>query len=511
MEHKKPLFIGKKITKTGIGIDILWFLVILAGFLFYTSLIPMPPNDFWWHLKIGESIFSTHSIPTTNIYAWTLPPDQPFYYAAWLGELLLYGFYRLGGLELDIFMRTLMLGISFMLLGYEAHRRSGSWRIAALVIAIGGLLSSNNLPLRTQIWAWLPFIITYLVLQRYSEGKLRWFWLFLCPGCMVFWVNVHGSFILGLVLPFIFFSGQIISKLIKQNATLTWKKIGWIGAIGVLNGLAAFINPRGTGIIQYAVNLLSNQPIQQIIEEWQAPTPHGIANISFYISILLLLVIIAYSTYKLHPGELLLIGGFLWLAWNGQRSVIWYGFIILPIIAQLIGSLPIKLPTFTPQKNWLNLAIAILLFVPVVLVQPWFVEKIPLPDTYWQQVLRNSQAGPLLSVNTPVEATEYLKKHPGGRLYNEMGYGSYLIWADSEQGVFIDPRIELFPYNLWMDYIHINNGTNYEEILSKYGVDRILLDKNIQPDLAGALSTDSFWKLEYDDQNSQIWNRKSIP
>jgi hypothetical protein len=511
MNQKKTLIRGKLKRIDGLGIDILWFLVILVGFLFYASLIPLPPNDFWWHLKIGETIFLTHSIPTTNIYAWTLPAGQPFFYAAWLGELLLYWFYHLGGLELDIFIRTLMLGISFMLIGYEAQRRSRSWRITALVIAIGSLLSSNNLPVRTQIWAWVPFIIAYVVLQRYSEGNLRWYWLLVCPACMIFWVNVHGSFILGLVLPVIYFLGQTVGKLIKQEDTLSWKKIGWVGATGLFSWLALLLNPRGMGIIQYAENLLSNQPIQLLIEEWQPPTPHGITNIAFYISILFLIIIIAYSTYRLKPSELLLITGFLWLAWNGQRSVIWYGFILMPILAQLIQCLPIKFPAFTPQKNWLNLAIAFILFIPVVLVQPWFVEKMPLPDTYWQQVLQDSQAGPLLSVHTPVEATEYLKLHPGGNLFNEMGYGSYLIWADPDQGVFIDPRIELFPYDLWLDYIHITNGTNNNDLLAKYGIDRILLDKILQPDLANALVMNPLWQLEYDDRYSQIWNSTPIP
>jgi hypothetical protein len=73
-----------KLKHGGIGLDIIWVLVILAGFLFFTSLIPLPPNDFWWHLKIGEYIFTNHSIPTTNMYAWTLPSDNPFFYAAWL-------------------------------------------------------------------------------------------------------------------------------------------------------------------------------------------------------------------------------------------------------------------------------------------------------------------------------------------------------------------------------------------------------------------------------------------
>jgi len=494
------------ITKhNGIGIDILWVLVILAGFLFFASLIPLPPNDFWWHLKIGETIFLNHSVPATNIYAWTLPADQPFFYAAWLGELLLYWLYRLDGLALDIFMRTLLIGLSFWLVAHDARRRSGSWRIAAMVITFMCLMSINNLPVRTQIWAWLPFTVTYVILQRYSEGTLSWKWLLLCPACMVFWVNVHGSFILGLALPGIFFLGQALSKLFKQKNALSWKQIGWIGSTLILSSLASLINPRSIGIIHYASNLLSNQPVQRFIEEWQSPTPHGIANITFFVSILFFVITIAYTTYRIRPTEILLFIGFLWLAWDGQRSVIWYGIIVMPIMARLLSGLPIRVPSFTPQRNWLNLALAILLFVPAFVVQPWFVETIPLPATYWQQVLRGSPAGQLLSTHTPVEATEYLRTHPGGHLFNELGYGSYLIWAVPEQGVFIDPRIELYSYDQWQDYIDISNGVQYNQILDKYGADRILLDQKLQPDLAVSLISDSQWQLEYQDDISQIW------
>jgi hypothetical protein len=169
------------------------------------------------------------------------------------------------------------------------------------------------------------------------------------------------------------------------------------------------------------------------------------------------------------------------------------------------------MPSFVLQKNWFNLALAILVFIPVLAAQPWFVERLPLPDTYWQQVLRASPAGPLLGIETPVSAADYLKSHPGGHLFNEMGYGSYLIWAVPKQTVFIDPRIELYPYDQWMDYIHVNNANNYNEILMKYGVNRILLDKKLQPDLTAALPEDHQWTIEYDDQYSQIWSKTSTP
>lgn len=497
--------------KRGLSLDILWVLVILSGFLFFTSLIPLPPNDFWWHLKIGEYIFTNHTIPTTNMYAWSLPPDQPFFYAAWLAELLFYILYHLGALALLITTRTILIGITIWLVATEVRRRTSSWRITALLIALLSLMITNNLPVRTQMWAWLPFIITYMVLKRYSEGNLSWHWLLLLPISMILWVNVHGSYILGLIIPGAFFLGEAISRLFKQANALNWHQIGWIGCTGILSGLAVLVNPRFVGIINYTINLLTDPPSQQLIEEWQSPTPQGLANIIFYISIIVFIIILALSRYRLTPTEIILYVGFLWLAWSGQRYVIWYGMISTPILGRLIKDLPLKMPILIPQKNWLNLVLAILLFIPPIAVQPWFVERLPLPETYWQQVLRGSPAGPLISVRTPVAATEYLKSHPGGHLFNEMGYGSYLDWAIPEQGVFVDSRVELFPYDQWMDYININTGSNYNEILMRYGADRILLDKKLQPGLAAALTDDQLWHLEYDDQYAQIWSKFAAP
>ena len=497
--------------KHGISLEILWFLIILSGFLFFSSLIPLPPNDFWWHLKIGEYIYTNHSIPTTNMFAWTIPTDQPFFYAAWLAEFLFYALYRLGGIALIITTRTVLLGITVCLVAIEARRQSNSWRITAVVITTLCLMIINNLIVRPQIWAWLPFISLYIILKRYTDGNLSWHWLLISPVIMIFWVNVHGSYILGLILPGVFFLGEAVSKFLKQPKVLNWHQIGWIGCSGLLSGLAVLVNPRFVGIINYSIKLLTDPPSQQLIEEWQSPTPQGLANIFFFISILFFIIILAYSKYRPAITEIILFSGFLWIAWSGQRYVIWFGMIMTPILSRLIKDLPLKLPAFISQKNWLNLVLAVVIFIPLIVVQPWFIERLPLPTTYWQQVLRESPAGPLISIETPVAATEYLKAHPGGHLFNEMGYGSYLIWAFPEQSVFMDPRVELFPYEQWMDYVHINNGSNYNKIFMKYGVDRILLDKKLQPDLAAALVDDHLWKLEYDDQYAQIWTLTTVP
>ncbi len=488
-----------------IGSDILWVLVVLAGFLFITSLVPLPPNDYWWHLRIGEDIYTERAIPTTNQFSWTVASDQPFTYAAWLGELLLYLLHLAGGLELNIFARTILVGLSFWLVGVEARRSSGSWRIAALVIALACLMSTNNLIVRTQIWAWLPFMLLYTCLSRYVNGQAGWKSLLLCPAGMMLWVNLHGSFILGLGMMAIYLLGEAIRHILKLKGALSMKQLGWLAGSTAATLLAVLVNPRFTGIISYIKNLLANQPVQQFIEEWQSPTPHGLANLVFFGSILLLIIALSISRARLTPTEILLTLAFLWLAWGSQRSVTWYGMVVMPVLGKVVKDIPIRLPFLPVQRNFLNLIIIILLFIPVLLVQPWFIDEFPLPATYRAQIQNDPEIGPLLSTHTPIGAARFLKEHPGGRLFNELGYGSYLIWAAPEQTVFIDPRIELYPLEIWEDYIRISNSVNLPFQLHKYAIDRVLLDKDLQPELSIYLHNDPTWQLEYSDQFSELW------
>jgi hypothetical protein len=488
-----------------IGSDMLWSLVILAGFVFFTSLVPLPPNDYWWHLRIGEVIYSEHAIPNTNLYSWTVPAEQPFFYAAWLGELLLYLVHRIGGVELTSFTRTLLAGFTFWLVGNEARRSSGSWRIAAPVLALACLMSINNLIVRPQMWAWLPFVIMYSCLSRYATGEPHIKYLVICPAVMLFWVNLHGSFILGLGMMGIFLFGEVIRFWFKHSGALSKNQLIWLaGATGAAL-VATLINPRFTGIVTYIKELLANQPVQQLIEEWQSPTPEGWANVAFFISILIIIITMTTSRSRLTPSELMLILAFLWMAWQGQRSVIWYGMVSMPLLAKLFKGVPLRAITIPVQRNALNVLIGISLFIPAVLVQPWFIDKFSLPEAYRAQVLHDPEIGPLLSPHTPTGAARYLVEHPTGKLFNELGFGSYLIWATPELKVFIDPRIELYPQEIWEDYVNISNGVRTPFLLLKYAVEGVILDKDIQPELSLALRSYSGWQCVYEDLSTEIW------
>jgi hypothetical protein len=151
----------------------------------------------------------------------------------------------------------------------------------------------------------------------------------------------------------------------------------------------------------------------------------------------------------------------------------------------------------------------------VIAVQPPLISSLPLPDNYLAYAADVPGAPAAFTAATPLAPAEYLRTHPqaGQRLYNEMGYGSYLDWAlyPNDQ-VFIDARVELYPLEMWEDYIAINKGQNYNQLLiDKYNVTRVILDRGIQPKLSEALQQDhQRWILEYQDQQSQIYRRKDL-
>ena len=489
----------------GIRTDFIWVMVVLAGFLFFTSLVPLAPNDYWWHLRIGQVISSEHAIPETNIYSWSIPQDQPFFYGAWLGEWLLYVNYQLGELPLSIFTRNLIVGITFFLVAKEAHRRTGSWRIASLVLALACLMCTNNMLLRPQMWALIPFVILYILLSRYQDGQLRGYWLGVCPTLMAFWVNVHGSFVLGLGLMGIYCVGEALNYLLKRREATAMARLIWLTAISGLSALFVLINPKTYHIYAYVIKLLTDPSSQNLIEEWQSPSPDGLANTTFFLSIILLIAVLAFSKHKINPTQLLSLGAFLWLAWSGQRYVLWYAIMAMPLFAQLLSQLQLRLLNLEASRNWFNVLLLMVIFIPVMMVQPWLVESFPLPITYWAQVQNDPEIGPLLSVNTPINAARYLQENPGGNLFNEMGYGSYLIWALPDQKIFVDPRVELYPLALWEQYIDISNGVRSLELLNAYGVDRVMLDTTLQPELSAVLEMSPTWSLEYQDANTEIW------
>jgi hypothetical protein len=492
--------------RPAVRLEHLYVLLPLVFVVAYAALVPTPPNDFWWHLRVGQLV-SAGTIPRTNLFAWTLPADTPYVYA-WLAGWLFSILYQAGGMELVIFSRTLLLALTLLIVAVDARRRSGSWRLAGLAVGLAGALSLNNLIVRPQNWSWLPFVLTAAIVSGYAGRRLRPAWLAALPPLMLFWVNAHGAFVLGLLILGAYVAGEAARWRWRLAGALTARELAWLLLAAAATGLATLLNPYGPGIYAYLAQM-TNNPSQEFIVEWQHPSPADPVGRLFYAAILGVIAVFALGRRRPGPSEVILLCGFLWLAWSMQRTVTWFGLLAGPVLAGCLGRPAATTAAPPPARpaTLLTGLLAALLLLALVAVQPWFVRRLPLPDYFQARLLPEPAPGPLLHRDTPVGAVAYLRDHPGGRLFNEMGYGSYLLWALPDQPVFIDPRVEMYPRRLWEDYVAIGRGDRSAERLAGYGADRVLLSRTEQPRLSAALAASPGWQREYADEQSEIWRR----
>ncbi len=488
--------------------DHLWLLAVLALFGSFIALVPTSPHDFWWHLRAGQ-IVATEGIPHTNRFAWTLPADMPYVYATWLGEWLFYMITLIAGLPGVAIARNVMGLVAFGLVGLDARLRSGSWRLAALAVLLAGLMTINNLPIRTQNWAWIPFAGFACLLAAYAAGRVGSLALLALPALMAFWVNAHGTFVLGLVLIALYVFGETLRRLLNQAGALSWQRLVALYVIAAVTLAICMLNPLGTQIFGYVVKLVADQPSQMLVVEWQAPSMDNFPGKIFYGAVLALLAALALARRRASITDVLIICAFLWLALDGQRSVVWFAMLAMPVLAQALaapGDAPVR-EAGPVVVNWL---IALMLTALVVMVQPPFKQQWPWPAAYVRAFADVPGAPMIFDSTTPVAAAEWLRVHPDSqeRLFNEMSYGSYLIWAVPDGHVFIDTRVELFPFKQWQDYIAISDGSKASQLLDQYGVTRVLLSKSAQSGLQRVLDADpTHWRLEYQDTKSAIYRR----
>lgn len=99
--------------------------------------------------------------------------------------------------------------------------------------------------------------------------------------------------------------------------------------------------------------------------------------------------------------------------------------------------------------------------------------------------LSHNTSGYLPKKAYPIDSVNYIKENIGNnsRIFNEYFYGSLLMFNDIK--CFIDSRCDLYTkeynknYSIAEDYINAINCTgNYEQILSKYNIEYLLISKN---------------------------------
>jgi hypothetical protein len=525
-------------TRGGLRLIHLWAIVPLAIAWFAGSIDYIEPFDFWWNLKSGEIMAQTGQFLATDVLVWS-PVREPYYNPQWGSQILFYWIFSASPYLL-LTLRAVIITASVGLLLWLCNWRSGSLRIASIATIVAYLTAWTNLGVRPQLFAFLPFLGFLFLLERKDAYPK---WLPLLVPIMLFWVNVHGSFVLGVAMIGIYALGTIIEKVGTQegrkwlrSSEALWQA-GWMG-VGALTSLA---NPYFINIYHYFV-VATNDPVARATNiEWQPPTLNGGTGMLFFVNVFILLLSFYVSRRRVRPTEALLMLAFGYLSLTSLRNVMWWGWVTAPILAANLAEWAIRRrtkdegrrtkddgyevrtgsqqPAASSQSsqqprrqeisafNWL---IAGVLVGGALLFTPLWRDSSPFVP---------ASAKAALSDDTPVELAEFLKEELANGtiaepLFNYLEWGGYLGWALFDYGpphrhqMFVDGRFEARQVKVWEDYLSVSRGrADWQQTLDHYGIRTLILNKEFHKYLLPFVAQSNTWKKVYEDKAGVVYVR----
>lgn len=464
--------------------DFLWLSLTLLIPLTLFFLLPVTPNDYWWYLRLGGEIAQTHAVPAIETFSYT-QAGQPMVYHSWLAALLFFWVYELGGITLTVFLGGLLIARTYGLLWSMMREMGAGPRLAGLITLAAVLPGSINWAMRPQLFAYPLFAWSLWILWCWQQGTKRDLWALSLIA--LFWVNLHGSFVLLILLigvGIVFGTGERKSLLFALGGVF----------------LVTLVNPRGWHVWEYVVTSLITTSNQAFSREWMPPVNEGWQMNLFFAWILVFMAVAGLSSRKLSRVEWAWALGFGWLAFSGLRYGIWLLFILAPLSASLLVDWGNQRLDRRPQGGipQMDIALGILFLLMPLSLLPGF------RSAWW------TQAPPVLSADTPIIATEWLREHPElpDPIWADLSFSSYMVYALPERPVWIDTRFEVYPPEHWENYEAVNNASwNWESLLDADQINVLMLSQMAQDELINAVNASEDWCQLHQDEQANIYAR----
>jgi hypothetical protein len=294
---------------------------IIFIFLFWSLLAgplsnrPLADPDIGWHIRTGELILATHSLPRTDPFSSNMQ-GQPWFAWEWLYDIVLGILHRAGGLNGVVWLCALLVAAIFALLLSQLLQRGTGLPLAILLMLLAEAASTIHLYARPHIVSWLFSLLWFVALERWEQrdgsehGSLpRWIpWFF--PASMLLWVNLHGGWLFGFVLLGIYTLAAFVESVREQDAFAairTAHRARAMAVAWVASAVATLANPFGWRLHAHIYRYLSDRYLMNRIDEFRSPDFHGWAERCFAVILMLVLIAFAGHRKKLRLSHLLVV------------------------------------------------------------------------------------------------------------------------------------------------------------------------------------------------------------
>ncbi|MEK7307584.1 MAG: tetratricopeptide repeat protein, partial [Nitrospirota bacterium] len=389
-----------------------------------------------WHIKTGEYIANTYSLPQEDPFSYTADNDRRTAFILkqyWLAQVLYYYMYKIGGwwgiitLRMIIYLSMAALFIRFSR-KLNLYLRVGL--VGFLIFALNNYVADRP----------VAFSLLFFSLTIYLIEKEKYFFI---PFVMLIWANCHGGFITGDLVLFLYGMDSMIKRRYKIALMLF---------SGIITSL---INPNFWGaFIEF---IYGNPEYYKGIAEYKSPAQilmgHQSMKIAYYgiaLGGIFLLLIPKLRQFRL--SEILVIALFLFFSFKHVRVAPFLSIFLSFISVKYLQAYNEKISERLPRVD--SVALAVIIFIIGILA--------------WDK--RDFSAFSE-HIYYPRQLSKFFKENkPQPNIYNDYNIGGFLIFAlYPEYRVFTDTRgIGLNAMKEGSEIKAVSG--NIHTILSKYNI-----------------------------------------
>lgn len=509
--------------------------VTLLGVLFiFLCTIPLWHTDFWAHLKYGEWIVANRTLPDHEPLCQFTDKQVPMFDAMWLTQVGYLGLFRAGetvaggdaqrrfegGVEFVRLAHVLasVMTVAFLALAYRRISDSVPWAIGGACLVVLLLLS----PLAVQRPQGFALTCNAAILFGLSRSMLTRAALVWIPLVVIFWANLHASFVVGIGLVGVVFLGRVIElgRETGWSLSLIWRDtaVRRLLAVIVLSIVGAgLLNPYGPGFY-LQIARFGGHPNLATFDEWQPInfSQSGGGRWLFLLTVGLLVVTQAVSPRAFTPAQMLFILTLgIWPLFQ-QRAMIWWApmvpWIIAPHWVAAAQRWGIQAPDSVPSFR--KTALAVLIALVMVSVSPatnWVRERHPHtvaeslhPGTAYD--IAAALKGEAPASRERVERLEkVIREYYGGkftgRVFASETAGEYLLWAlPPDVEVMLFNHIQFFSPDYWTECQTLKFAEpGWWEVLDRFHPGVIVVEVDRHPRLCAELRKHPDWVVAVDE------------
>jgi hypothetical protein len=476
-------------------------------------------SDTGWHIVTGDLIRQTGMVPRTDPFSHTMPGREWFAWE-WLSDVLMSIVHQGLGMSGLIVMTGAVLMAAHAINFRQAVQRGADPMLTVPVLFLSALASSVHWLARPHVLSILLIAVWLELVGRYRQHRSRAIWL--VPLLTVLWANLHGAFLVTIVLAGVFLLGEWLEHASRGDwwGPQVRGVVKTYAGVAALSAAAGLLTPYGPALYGHMAAYLGDRQLLEAVNEFASPNFHRIDGVLIEMLLFLAVVAAGHAVRRGRFVEPLLVLAWTHLSLQSVRHVPLAAMTMMPIIAhewtllirEGLEAIPAgsrwagpvaalrrrhaNLALIDRQANNALLAAAVFLSIGTLLV-----------DARLRNLLVADRFSPR---DFPVGAANVAQRGLAegwltGRLYSSDRFGGYLIYRfHGAVKVFVDGRSDFYRQGgVLIDYSRLMTAApTWAALLRKHGVGWMVLMPGEA--LETVALTSGEWRLEYSDRAASL-------